>query len=1478
VVRSTSLILCALVAGLSAATARAQFTVPVTSFELDRDGNPFVIGSPAGYSTFEEVMFHDPQFSTTTLGYILAKGAFDDVGCVGCVLPEDSLEESYVESTLGGANGTSQALITFFSWSVPTDTARWAHVTTRHPPAYPSPAIHMGGKVRLRLRINDAGFSASNLNLAFALMVRETGTSAPLGHNGGLVGAIEFVGVSGLLDPGTTLPTPLADPSFTYAGPTSTGDNNFVMVEFDLPALATAGKVFGWTNTGGDGVLDGVRGTLEGLVIIPVESGASFRDVQIMIDEVEFEAPVDDDAIAPRFEVPIIDTSTSVKVNDVLYSSTNVSLEIDRSYDGVTFVADEVINTPVTNVTNVTVGPFGALQIGDAVRANQTTSTGTGPYSSIITITPPPIFTITLSLDEDGNLGAAPADFEYVGATAVSGTATPRGKPVFGDCATWQNVEFSLTGGDPVINFAGGDGFLSPDGGMYNIDAIFLSSGTVNPSAGPFRVYIDHIYYRDSMGNEQLISNAETVNPFGAFRGQSSPVAAATSILTGTTSYDGQNSNRIDWTWSAASGDNVLAPFRPATAFPDSAQAVGLWLMVEDCSVVDPVRPNIVAPVIGNSPAVTINGLDATNTTDVSLFINGLLDSTVSVSGVTTTDIDPVNNLVLGDILTATHTTGVGESDPSLPRPVLQPAPPAVNSPLIAGQTSVTVNNLNTSDVAGTVQVFAEPATAISAATVITGASMSINVAPPLALGQIIYAVQTINGATSERSVAVAVGTGVVRRVVINEFQYDDGGTDDREFIEIYNAEDEAVDISGWVVRAYDAVGPPGDDNPDYTIPDATILAAGDFYVLGHAAVPNVDQVLPSGERFENDNEITELLDENGIVIDSIITERNKGPVASAGEGGIWGNFQSVDDQAGVTATPHSLSRWFDGLDTDSNGRDFGYILATPGATNAPVVIDFYRGPDVDSLTPGVRVPDLNGSFDDAFVVDPTVGPAAPLDGANDVNPYAIPASPQGGNAVIAWDPSGGGNVTTLSSTMNADGSYDIWVYVDTALVTGMTEQWNIGLAGTVDTGLQNNLTLGANGSTGVSWRYLRSATAVTLALVDHGPAGGPIAGWNVLGTLDLVAQGYASGWYRLAIHVCGNKVTGLFDDQVITGSSLEADLVGTFYIGYREDMAGTPLTVRPPTIDMRAMDDCNANEVDDLAEIAAGTADDCNCNGIPDACEITDGAPDANGNNVPDDCELGACCGSGNTCSLAFEADCASGYVCDVTALSGQTCFADADANGTVNAADRGQISANIGQTANDLLCQFDLDGNGVVNAADRGQVSANIGLCNSLPNYQNGSGLNAAGNGPDPRFPSSSTFLGAGSDCAQCADSCGDAAPLADGIGAITGNSCNQDAADDAEASCQASSNRDVFYAYTASCTGTVTIDTEGSRTLADTVLTVFDGCGGNEVACDDDGGSGFLSTVSFAAIEDTAYVIRVAGFGITCGEYSLNVTCTP
>ncbi len=184
-------------------------------------------------------------------------------------------------------------------------------------------------------------------------------------------------------------------------------------------------------------------------------------------------------------------------------------------------------------------------------------------------------------------------------------------------------------------------------------------------------------------------------------------------------------------------------------------------------------------------------------------------------------------------------------------------------------------------------------------------------------------------------------------------------------------------------------------------------------------------------------------------------------------------------------------------------------------------------------------------------------------------------------------------------------------------------------------------------------------------------------------------------------------------------------------------------------TYDAVECDDGSACTIDSCSATEGCLNEPVNCDDN-DPCTADSCDPQAGCQHAPLACTTGACCVDG-VCSEVTPAECA-GYVCDVAQLQpvGFTgCFADADGNNVVNAADRGAISANIGQTANDLVCLYDMDGNGVINAADRGVVSANIGLCVALPDYQNGSGLN--GGSPDTRFPGAGVFYGLGSVCAE-------------------------------------------------------------------------------------------------------------------------------
>ena len=123
------------------------------------------------------------------------------------------------------------------------------------------------------------------------------------------------------------------------------------------------------------------------------------------------------------------------------------------------------------------------------------------------------------------------------------------------------------------------------------------------------------------------------------------------------------------------------------------------------------------------------------------------------------------------------------------------------------------------------------------------------------------------------------------------------------------------------------------------------------------------------------------------------------------------------------------------------------------------------------------------------------------------------------------------------------------------------------------------------------------------------------------------------------------------------------------------------------------------------------------------------------------------------------------------------------------------------------------------------------------------------------------------------DCNDDCINAVQVFDGSN--VGNNANR-GPDDDEAICQFDSNNDVWYFYVASCDGPVKIDTVGSQFVPsnDTVLTVYDACGGNELACDDDSGPGLLSLATFTATAGVSYDIRVAGFMDSAGDIVLNI----
>jgi len=139
---------------------------------------------------------------------------------------------------------------------------------------------------------------------------------------------------------------------------------------------------------------------------------------------------------------------------------------------------------------------------------------------------------------------------------------------------------------------------------------------------------------------------------------------------------------------------------------------------------------------------------------------------------------------------------------------------------------------------------------------------------------------------------------------------------------------------------------------------------------------------------------------------------------------------------------------------------------------------------------------------------------------------------------------------------------------------------------------------------------------------------------------------------------------------------------------------------------------------------------------------------------------------------------------------------------------------------------------------------------------------------------------------------DMCADALPVADFeeygntySGTTEGanptgvlNGVNQDTAalDNAElvSSCAGNDRMDVWYKYAPVVDGPVTITLCGSDPEFDTTLAVYDACNGTELACNDDYCDS-LSGLTMDMVSNEIYLIRIAGWDDTVGDYVLKVS---
>lgn len=135
---------------------------------------------------------------------------------------------------------------------------------------------------------------------------------------------------------------------------------------------------------------------------------------------------------------------------------------------------------------------------------------------------------------------------------------------------------------------------------------------------------------------------------------------------------------------------------------------------------------------------------------------------------------------------------------------------------------------------------------------------------------------------------------------------------------------------------------------------------------------------------------------------------------------------------------------------------------------------------------------------------------------------------------------------------------------------------------------------------------------------------------------------------------------------------------------------------------------------------------------------------------------------------------------------------------------------------------------------------------------------------------------------------DECEDAISITDGT--TLGTTADNTGSTGDDSSCGFNDTVDEWLEYTATCDGVATATTCNPGTAIDTILSVFDVCGGIELACNDDdasgnpdcdlGGAGInrKSTTSWEVTNGQTYLVRVSGFNDETGDYELTLSCTP
>lgn len=158
-------------------------------------------------------------------------------------------------------------------------------------------------------------------------------------------------------------------------------------------------------------------------------------------------------------------------------------------------------------------------------------------------------------------------------------------------------------------------------------------------------------------------------------------------------------------------------------------------------------------------------------------------------------------------------------------------------------------------------------------------------------------------------------------KVVIGEFRLRGPNGASDEFVELFNAAPEPVDVSGWKVKGSSASGTVG---VRATLPSATILPPGCHYLLANSSGPY------SGVATPDLTYSSSITDDGGIALtlpnDTIVDQVGMS-AASAFKEGMPLVPLTLNQDRGYERRPGALAG--NGTDSDDNTADFGLVAPT---------------------------------------------------------------------------------------------------------------------------------------------------------------------------------------------------------------------------------------------------------------------------------------------------------------------------------------------------------------------------------------------------------------------------------------------------------------------------------------------------------------------------------------------------------------------